>query len=113
MDYQLVIKFWRKSLDDEAFLATLEAELSQVLGTTAALDGHDVSAKEINLFMFTDDPRSVFGGPRTCWTGLECCTASPQPTGWSAARSSLRCGRCAWPGNSPCRERASAPSQGA
>lgn len=44
MDYQLVIKFWRKSLDDEAFLATLEAELSQVLGATAALDGHDVSA---------------------------------------------------------------------
>ncbi|QHB71060.1 hypothetical protein [Stenotrophomonas sp. 364] len=60
MDYQLVIKFWRKSLDDEAFLATLEAELSQVLGATAALDGHDLSAKEINLFIFTDDPRSVF-----------------------------------------------------
>jgi len=60
MDYQLVIKFWRKSLDDEAFLATLEAELATALGSMAKLDGYDVSAKEINLFMFTADPRPTF-----------------------------------------------------
>ena len=60
MDYQLVIKFWRKSLDDEAFLATLEAELTAALGKAATLDGYDVSAKEINLFMFTADPRPTF-----------------------------------------------------
>jgi hypothetical protein len=60
MDYQLVIKFWRKSLDDEAFLATLEAQLSAALGGAATLDGYDVSAKEINLFMFTADPRPTF-----------------------------------------------------
>jgi len=58
--YQLVIKFWRKSLDDEAFLATLEAELTAALGKAATLDGYDVSAKEINLFMFTADPRPTF-----------------------------------------------------
>jgi len=60
MDYQLIIKFWRKSLDDEAFLATLEAELGTALGSAAKLDGFDVSAKEINLFMFTADPRPAF-----------------------------------------------------
>ncbi|MBT2766684.1 hypothetical protein J7J08_03450 [Stenotrophomonas sp. ISL-67] len=60
MDYQLVIKFWRKSLDDEAFLSTLEAELTAALGSTARLDGYDVSAKEINLFMDTADPRPTF-----------------------------------------------------
>lgn len=60
MDYQLVIKFWRNSLDDEAFLTTLEAELSQALGSAARLDGYDVSAKEINLFMFTAEPRPTF-----------------------------------------------------
>ena len=60
MDYQLVIKFWRKSLDSEAFLETVEAELGKVLGTTASLDGYDVSAKEINLFVLTADPRHSF-----------------------------------------------------
>ena len=60
MDYQLVVKFWRASLDDEAFLATMEAELQPVLGDLARLDGFDTSAKEINLFVVTPDPRHSF-----------------------------------------------------
>ena len=60
MDYQLVIKFWRKSLEDEAFLATIEGELKEALGATAEVDGFDVSSKEINLFVLTDDPRHSF-----------------------------------------------------
>ncbi|HEY4583849.1 MAG TPA: hypothetical protein VIG88_13465 [Lysobacter sp.] len=60
MDYQLVIKFWRKSLADEAFLATVEDELKKVLKDSVELEGYDVSAKEINLFMLTADPRTSF-----------------------------------------------------
>lgn len=60
MDHQLIIKFWRKSLDNEAFLATIEGELKQALGDTVELEGYDVSAKEINLFMLTSDPRHSF-----------------------------------------------------
>ncbi len=60
MDHELVIKFWRKSLDDEAFLATIEGELTQALGHTARLDGYDVSPREINLFVVTPDPRHSF-----------------------------------------------------
>lgn len=60
MDYQLVIKFWRKSLEDEIFLATIESELKEVLGQTVELDGYDVSPKEINLFVLTSDPRHAF-----------------------------------------------------
>ena len=60
MNYQLVIKFWRASLNDEAFLVPLEAELRQALGDTVTLDGHDTSAKEINLFILTPDPRHSF-----------------------------------------------------
>ncbi|MEG3789036.1 hypothetical protein V1318_02760 [Lysobacter sp. CCNWLW3] len=60
MDYQLVIKLWRKSLADEAFLATIESELKQVLGDTVELEGYDTSPKEINLFMTTADPRQAF-----------------------------------------------------
>ncbi len=60
MNHQLVIKFWRASLDDESFLPTLEAELKQALGDAATLDGYDTSAKEINLFVVTPDPRHSF-----------------------------------------------------
>lgn len=58
--YQLVIKFWRSSLGDETFLATIEGELQGVLGDTAKLDGYDVSAQEINLFVLTPDPKHSF-----------------------------------------------------
>jgi hypothetical protein len=60
VDYQLVIKLWRKSLEDEAFLATIERELSSALGSAAEVDGYDVSQKEINLFVLSSDPRHAF-----------------------------------------------------
>lgn len=60
MDYQLVIKFWRKSLADEAFLAVIEGKLKEALGDAVELDGYDVSPKEINLFMLASDPRHSF-----------------------------------------------------
>lgn len=60
MDYQLVIKFWRKSLEDEAFLSTIQGELTDVLGPAALPDGYDVNAKEINLFVVTPDPKHSF-----------------------------------------------------
>ena len=60
MDYQLVVKFWRKSLEDENFLATIQDELKEVLGESAALDGYDINAREINLFVVTPDPKHSF-----------------------------------------------------
>ena len=60
MDYQLVIKFWRKSLDNEAFLGTIQSELKEVLGDAVTLDGYDINAKEINLFVITPDPKHSF-----------------------------------------------------
>jgi len=60
VDYQLVIKLWRKSLEDEAFLVTIERELVQALGSSAEVDGYDVTAKEINLFVLSSDPRHAF-----------------------------------------------------
>jgi hypothetical protein len=60
MDHQLIIKFWRKSLADEAFLPAIQSELQAVLGDAAKLDGYDVSANEINLFVITPDPKPSF-----------------------------------------------------
>jgi hypothetical protein len=65
MDYQLVIKFWRKSLEDETLLAAIQSELKGALGDAAELDGYDVSDNEINLFVLTLDPRHSFRRIRT------------------------------------------------
>jgi hypothetical protein len=59
MDYQLVIKFWRKSLENEAFLLTLESELANVLGD-AVFDGYDTKTEAINVFVNTADPQQSF-----------------------------------------------------
>ena len=60
MEYELVIKFYRPSLDDESFLAAFEEELKQALGASARTDGYDVRPKSINFFVQADDPRTVF-----------------------------------------------------
>jgi hypothetical protein len=65
MDYQLVIKFWRKSLKDEDFLSTIQEELKGVLGDSAVLDGYDVNAREINLFVVTPEPKQCFRRVKT------------------------------------------------
>lgn len=70
MQQQLVIKLWRKSLADEAFLATIEEALREALGAAVELEGYDVSAKEINLFMLTADPRHTFRRAREVLQGV-------------------------------------------
>ena len=60
MDYQLVIKFWRKSLPGQDAVAAIQGELKEALGDTATLDGYDINAKEINLFVVTPDPKNSF-----------------------------------------------------
>ena len=60
MNYQLVIKFWRKSLVDETIVSKIQSELKSVLGDSAELDGYDIGAKEINLFVVTPDPKQSF-----------------------------------------------------
>jgi hypothetical protein len=70
MDYQLVIKFWRKSLADEGFLVAIEGKLKEALGKAVELEGYDVGPKEINLFMLTSDPRHSFRRAKDVLEGL-------------------------------------------
>lgn len=70
MDYQLVIKFWRKSLANEAFLTLIEDRLKEVLDDAIELEGYDVSPKEINLFMIASDPRHSFRRVKEVLEGL-------------------------------------------
>lgn len=55
-----MVKFWRNSLEDEEFLAAIHDELQEAIGESATLDGHDTTAREINLFVVTPDPRRSF-----------------------------------------------------
>ena len=71
MDYQLVVKFWRKSLADEAFLPTIQDELKTVLSDADQLDGYDVSDNEINLFVVTADPKRSFRRIKTVLEGKQ------------------------------------------
>ena len=60
MDYQLVLKFRRTSHMDVATVAALQEPLAQALDASSTLDGYDVSAREINLFVITSDPKPAF-----------------------------------------------------
>jgi hypothetical protein len=60
MRYQLVLQFRGDSLADYDQMVALEDELIEVLGETAAVDGHDVGSGETNIFIFTSDPAATF-----------------------------------------------------
>ena len=82
MDYQLVIKFWRKSLEDETLLPAIQSELKGVLGDAAELHGYNVSAKEINLFVVTPDPKHSFRASRLFWRAEASCKVFQRRLGW-------------------------------
>lgn len=65
MEYQLVLQFKRDSLKDFDAMIALEEELTETLGNSADIDGHDVGSGETNIFIFTSDPLSTFQKART------------------------------------------------
>lgn len=68
MQYQLILRFRKISIDYPAAVQTLERELGELLGDSAQLDGYDTGAREVNLFIMTPEPASTF---RRCKPVLE------------------------------------------
>ena len=60
MQYQLILQFRGDSLADYDALIALEDELTEELGDSADVDGHDVGSRETNIFIFTSDPAATF-----------------------------------------------------
>jgi hypothetical protein len=60
MDYQLVLQFHGDSLSDFDAMVALEDELTEELGDTADVDGHDLGSGETNIFILTSDPAATF-----------------------------------------------------
>ena len=60
MKYQLVLQFRGDSLEDFNEMIALEDQLSEALGDSADVDGHDMGSGERNIFIFTSDPMRTF-----------------------------------------------------
>ena len=60
MQYQLTLQFRGDSLGDYDAMVALEDELTEQLGDSADVDGHDCGSGETNIFIFTPDPAATF-----------------------------------------------------
>lgn len=60
MQYQLILRFRKASVERPDDIHSLERALSEALGDGARLDGHDTGPRDINLFVITADPASAF-----------------------------------------------------
>src|SRR5262249_16812122 len=60
MNYVLVLQFRGDSAEDLDATIALERALTEVLGDSAAVDGHDIGSGEGNIFICTSDPATTF-----------------------------------------------------
>ncbi len=60
MQYQLILRFRKTSIEYPDEIKSLEQALTELLGDSAQLDGYDTGAREINLFIMTAEPASTF-----------------------------------------------------
>jgi hypothetical protein len=60
MQYQLTLQFRGDSLGDYDAMVALEGELTEQVGDSADVDGHDCGSGETNIFIFTPDPAAPF-----------------------------------------------------
>ncbi|WP_334173795.1 hypothetical protein [Sinomonas sp.] len=60
MKYVLVLQWPASSISDFDALIELEDRVVRAVGPAATVDGHDFGSGEVNIFVFTDDPRTTF-----------------------------------------------------
>lgn len=60
MDYQLVLQFRGNSLSDFDAMVALEDELTEELGDSTDVDGHDFGSGTGNIFILTPEPTATF-----------------------------------------------------
>jgi hypothetical protein len=61
MDYQLVLQFsTSSSLSDYGLLISLEDAIIASIGDYGTVDGHDMGSGEMNIFLFTENPKLAF-----------------------------------------------------
>ncbi len=73
MKYQLTIQWPAKSLEDYDAMIAIEDMLIDKLSNANEVDGHDVGAEQVNIFIRTNDAMNSFDevknilGRSECW----------------------------------------------
>lgn len=61
MEYMLVLQWPSSSTAKELdLLSSLEDQIREAIGDHGNVDGHDIGSGEMNIFIFTEDPKSAF-----------------------------------------------------
>jgi len=60
MRYQLVLQMPFATLTDYDDMIRFEDAVTRELGALGTVDGHDAGSREMNVFLFTDDPAAAF-----------------------------------------------------
>ncbi|MGH8107618.1 MAG: hypothetical protein ACREO1_02730 [Arenimonas sp.] len=60
MQYQLILRFRKASFEQPDEVQSLERALAELHGDSAHVDGYDTGARDINLFIMTAEPASIF-----------------------------------------------------
>ncbi|HKV61120.1 MAG TPA: hypothetical protein VJO16_04350 [Candidatus Acidoferrum sp.] len=61
MEYILVLQWPTSStVDDLDLLISLEEQIMQDIGDHGNVDGHDIGSGEMNIFIFTGNPKATF-----------------------------------------------------
>lgn len=58
--YQLVFQWPSGSMKDLDRLLSIEEDLRASIGNLGIVDGHDIGAGEMNVFVHTNEPKMVF-----------------------------------------------------
>jgi hypothetical protein len=66
MEYLLVLQLpSSSSLGEYDLLISLEESIREGIGDFATVDGHDIGSGEMNIFLFTENPKLAFERIRT------------------------------------------------
>jgi hypothetical protein len=60
MEYQLVLQLPTPFFRAFNLLVSLEEIIEQNIGDFATVDGHDIGSGEMNIFLFTENPKLAF-----------------------------------------------------
>jgi hypothetical protein len=71
MKYQLTLQFPTAEIEDFDRLLSIELQLITLLGDKHKVEGHELGAEEMNIFIHTDDPNGVFDIVKKTLTPLE------------------------------------------
>lgn len=60
MKYQLVLQFDASNIEDFDRGIEIEDKITNVLGNSHDVDGHDFGSGEMNIFILTNEPKEAF-----------------------------------------------------